>query len=146
MASAIDPQSHARLRQSFLLGLVRQPLTTPPALAELLPQGREPALPLLALAAQWQRFAGATAPVADPLADAALRLHQDARPILPEPARRALRALARSVEKSLASSALPLALRRVQAAGCIRSICRISCRTSRPMPRTRASPSAPIWR
>ncbi|MGJ5151128.1 DUF5691 domain-containing protein [Bradyrhizobium sp. HKCCYLR1023] len=118
MASAIDPQSHARLRQSFLLGLARQPLTTPPALAELLPHGREPALPLLALAAQWQRFAGATAPVADPVPDAALRLHQDARPILPEAARRALKALARSVEKSLASSALPLALRRIQAAGC----------------------------
>ncbi|MGJ4950954.1 DUF5691 domain-containing protein [Bradyrhizobium sp. HKCCYLS20291] len=118
MASPIDPPTHARLRQSFLLGLARQPLAVPPALAALLPQGREPALPLLALAAQWQRFAGAPAPVADTVPDAARRLHQDARPILPEPARRALKALARSVEKSLASNVLPLALRRIQAAGC----------------------------
>ncbi|CAL74758.1 hypothetical protein BRADO0837 [Bradyrhizobium sp. ORS 278] len=117
MASAIDPQSHARLRQSFLLGLTRQPLGPPPALAEQLPRDREPALPLLALSAQWQRFAGMPAPVIDPIPDAALRLHQDARPILPDAARRALKALARSVEKSLASNVLPLALRRIHAAG-----------------------------
>ncbi|MGJ5175662.1 DUF5691 domain-containing protein [Bradyrhizobium oligotrophicum] len=118
MASAIDPQLHARLRQSFLLGLTRQPLTMPATLTELLPRDREPALPLLALTAQWQRFAGAPSPVADPVPDAARRLHEDARPILPEPARRALKALARSVEKSLATNVLPLALRRIQAAGC----------------------------
>ncbi|GLH81968.1 hypothetical protein SSBR45G_68770 [Bradyrhizobium sp. SSBR45G] len=118
MASAIDPQIHARLRQSLLLGLTRQPLTVPATLTGLLPRDREPALPLLALAAQWQRFAGAPSPVADPVPDAALRLHQDARPILPAPARRALKALARSAEKSLTSNVLPLALRRIQAAGC----------------------------
>ncbi|CCE03871.1 DUF5691 domain-containing protein [Bradyrhizobium sp. STM 3809] len=118
MASVIDPQIHARLRQSFLLGLTRQPPTIPPELAELLPRDREPALPLLALSAQWQRFAGTPAPATDPVPDAALRLHQDARPILPDAARRALKVLARSVEKSLASNVLPLALRRIHAAGC----------------------------
>ncbi|WP_257170194.1 DUF5691 domain-containing protein [Bradyrhizobium sp. SRS-191] len=118
MASPIDPQTHARLRQSFLLGLARQPLTVPPALAELLPREREPALPLLALSAQWQRFGGAPAPVADAVPEAARRLHEDARPILPEPARRILKALARNVEKSLASNVLPLALRRINASGC----------------------------
>ncbi|MGY3448603.1 DUF5691 domain-containing protein [Bradyrhizobium sp. USDA 4353] len=118
MASPIDPQTHARLRQSFLLGLTRQPLAVPAALTELLPREREPALPLLALAAQWQRFAGAPALVADAVPDAARRLHEDARPILPESARRALKALARSVEKSLASNVLPLALRRIHASGC----------------------------
>jgi len=118
MSGVIDPHIHSRLRQSFLLGLARQPLTAPPALAELLPQGREPALALLALAAQWQRFAGAPSPVADPLPDAARRLHQDIRPILPEPARRALKGLERSVDKAMAGTVLPLALRRIQDAGC----------------------------
>ncbi|NPU66562.1 hypothetical protein HL667_16275 [Bradyrhizobium sp. 83012] len=118
MARAIDPQIHARLRQSFLLGLARQPLALPSELAELLPRGREPALPLLALIAQWQRFAGASSPVIDPVPDAAQRLHQDARPILPEPARRALKGLARSVEKTIASTVMPLALRRIHGGGC----------------------------
>jgi Family of unknown function (DUF5691) len=45
-------------------------------------------------------------------------MHEDPRPILLPPARRALNRLAGSVEKSLAGSVLPIALRRVGAAGC----------------------------
>ena len=108
---------HARIRQSFLLGLARQPVTTPPSLTGLLPQGYDPALALLALAGQRQRFAGAPPLRVDAVPDAARRLHQDPRPILPPQARRALNRLAGSVEKALAGSVMPLALRRIGAAG-----------------------------
>jgi len=108
---------HTRIRQSFLLGLARQPLTTPPPLTGLLPQECDPALALLALAGQRQRFAGAPPLTVDAVPDAARRLHEDPRPILPPQARRALNRLAGSVEKSLAGDVLPIALRRIGAAG-----------------------------
>ena len=117
MQDPVPPDLHARIRQAFLLGLARQPVTPPSSLAGLLPPGGEPALALLALAGQRQRFAGAPAPAVDPVPDAAQRMHADPRPILPPQARRALNRLAGSVEKSLAGSLLPIALRRVSAAG-----------------------------
>src|SRR5262245_20991015 len=118
MNDCIAPDIHARIRQSFLLGLSRQPVATPPSLSGLLAQGRDPALALLALAGQRQRFAGAPPLTVDAVPDAARRLHEDPRPILPPPARRALNRLAGSVERSLAGSVLPIALRRIGAAGC----------------------------
>jgi hypothetical protein len=114
----ILPDLHARIRQAFLLGLARQPVAPPPSLAGLLPPGSEPALALLALTGQRQRFAGTPRPVADDVPDAARRLHADPRPILPPQARRALSRVAGSVEKSLAGSVMPIALRRISAAGC----------------------------
>jgi hypothetical protein len=118
MNDLIQSDVYARIRQSFLLGLTRQPVATPSSLAGLLPQGCDPALALLALAGQRQRFAGTPPLTVDAVPDAARRLHEDPRPILPPQARRALNRLAGSVEKALAGSVLPIALRRVAAAGC----------------------------
>jgi hypothetical protein len=118
MHDPIPPDQYARIRQSFLLGLARQPAAAPPSLTGLLPPGHEPALALLALAGQRQRFAGAPAPAVDPIPNAARQMHADPRPILAPGARRALNHLARSVEKSPASNVLPIALRRISAAGC----------------------------
>jgi hypothetical protein len=117
MNDPIAPDMHARIRQSFLLGLTRQPTATPPSLAGLLPRGCDPALALLALAGQRQRFAVTPPPAIDAVPDAARRLHEDPRQILPPPARRALNRLAGSVEKALAGSVLPIALRRIGTAG-----------------------------
>ncbi len=118
MHDPIPPDLQARIRQAFLLGLTRQPVAPPPSLAARLPPGSEPALALLALIGQRQRFAVPPPVAADPVPDAARRLHEDPRPILPPLARRALTRLAGSVEKSLAGHVLPIALRRVNAAGC----------------------------
>jgi hypothetical protein len=114
----VPPDLQARIRQAFLLGLARQPVAPPPSLTAVLPPGSEPALALLALAGQRQRFAGPPPVAADPVPDAARSLHADPRPVLPPEARRALHRLARSVEKTLAGTVLPIALRRVSAAGC----------------------------
>jgi hypothetical protein len=114
----VPPDLQVRIRQAFLLGLARQPVAPPPSLSALLPPGSEPALALLALMGQRQRFAGPPPVAADPVPDAARRLHEDPRPILPPQARRALTRLAGSVEKSLAGHVLPIALRRIGAAGC----------------------------
>jgi hypothetical protein len=118
MNDPIQSDLHARIRRSFLLGLTRQPVATPPALGGLLPRGCDPTLALLALVGQRQRFAGAPYLTADAVPDAARRLHEDRRPILPPRARRALNRLAASVEKSLAASVVPIALRRIGATGC----------------------------
>lgn len=117
MNDPIQPDMHARIRQSFLLGLTRQPMVTPPSLTGRLPQGCDAALALLALAGQRQRFVRTPPPAVDAIPGAARRLHEDPRPILPPPARRALDRLAGSVEKTLAASVLPIALRRISAAG-----------------------------
>jgi hypothetical protein len=118
MHDPITPELQALIRQAFLLGLVRQPMAVPQSLTALLPAGSEPAIALLALAGQRQRFAGPAPVAADPVPGAARALHADPRPILPPDARRALNRLAGSVEKSLAGDVLPIALRRIAAAGC----------------------------
>ncbi len=112
------PGVHARIRQAFLLSLARQPLTLPPSFAGLVPSSRDPALALLALTGQHQRFAGPLPPALEPIPQAAQRLHEDPRPILPPLARRAMTRLATSVEKAFASSVLSIAVRRVAAVGC----------------------------
>jgi hypothetical protein len=114
----VPPDMHARIRQAFLLGLARQPVVPPPSLTGLLPRASEPALALLALAGQRQRFAGPPRPAAGDVPDAARRMHADPRPILPPGARRALNRLAGSVEKSQAGGVMPIALRRISMAGC----------------------------
>jgi hypothetical protein len=117
MASPIGAQEIGRLKQSMLLGLARHPLALPGRLAELIaaaPPGRDPALATLALAGQQQRFARPQ-PEADVerVPEAARRLHQDPRPILPDAARRALRRLA----NGRADGVLRAALRRIAGAG-----------------------------
>jgi len=118
MQDPIPPGLNARIRQAFLLGLARNPVAPPPSLTGLLPPGGEPALALLALTGQRQRFDAPPRPAVDPVPEAARRMHDDPRPILPPPARRALNRLAGSVEKSLAGDVLPIVLRRISAAGC----------------------------
>jgi len=118
MHDPVPPELNARIRQAFLLGLARNPVAPPPSLTGLLPPGGEPALALLALTGQRQRFDAPPRPAVDPVPDAARRMHDDPRSILPPAARRALNRLAGSVEKSLAGDVLPIVLRRVSAAGC----------------------------
>ena len=116
MEDPVPPDMLARFRQAFLLGLARSPVAPPPALARL---DGDPVLALLALTAQRRRFAVPAVPVPGAVPGAARALHDDPRPILPPPARRALAHLARSVEKpaSLTTTVMPLALRRIAAAG-----------------------------
>src|ERR1700730_6818087 len=106
MDSRIGSQELRDLRQSMLLGLARHPLAPQSLLAELIataPPRRDPALCVLALAGQQQRF---LRPIPDADAElvpeAAKLLHQDPRPILPEGARRALRRLASGLERGAA--------------------------------------------
>jgi Family of unknown function (DUF5691) len=117
MIDPIGSETHGRIRQAFLLGLSRQQLTAPAALTRLLPETYDPALAMLALAGQRQRFEGEPQLAVDPLPEAARKLHDDPRPILPPQARRALDRLGNSVEKMLAPSVMPIALRRIAAAG-----------------------------
>ena len=121
MDDPIVADVHARIRQAFLLGLARQPLATPPSLVPImnsLGPERAPELALLALAGQRQRFVQVPQPAIEALNDAARRLHEDPRPILPPQARRALARLARSAEKSLGPSIVQIAVRRIGAARC----------------------------
>lgn len=111
------PEIQARIRQSFLLGLARAPLATPEALRPLVPTDREPALALLALMGQRQRFVAPPPQPVDTVPDAARQMHQDPRPVLPEAARRPLLRLRGSVEKTHASLILALAVERIMAAG-----------------------------
>lgn len=117
MHDPVPPGQQARIRQAFLLGLSRHPLAPPPSLGGALPAAADPMLAVLALTGQRRRFGAAAAAAAAPVPDAARALHGDPRPILPPPARRALGRLAVSVEKSLAATVMPAALRRVAAAG-----------------------------
>jgi hypothetical protein len=110
-----------RLRQAMLLGLARQPFNVPaslqPLVAAAVPE-RDQLLTVLALVGQQQRFqriAPAQGAASSPAA--ALRMHQDPRPIMPEPARRVLLRLANGVEKSAADAVLSAAARRAAQAG-----------------------------
>lgn len=118
MDDPFRPDVQARIRQAFLLGLARQPLTTPPSLTALIGHATsEPALALLALAGQRQRFASPQ-PGAAEVPELARRMHQDPRPILPPQARRALMRLAGSVPAAHAASVMQCAARRIGRAGC----------------------------
>jgi hypothetical protein len=121
VSAILSSQDIGRLRQAVLLGLARQPLAVPaplqPLVAAASPE-REGVLTVLALAGQQQRFQRLTLPQgALALPEAAKHVHADARPIVREPARRALLRLANSVEKSLADAVLSAAARRVVRAG-----------------------------
>src|SRR5258707_8257184 len=101
----------------MLLGLARQPLNVPallqPLVAAASPE-REPMLTVLAMVGQQQRFQRVLpAQGAAALPEAARRMHQDARPIMPDPARRALLRLANGVDKSAADAVLSVAVRRI---------------------------------
>lgn len=108
-----------RLKQAMLLGLTRQPLALPERLAALVAAaapGRDPVLTALALAGQRQRFVRPQVS-GESLPEAARRMHQDARPILPDRARRALRRLAGGLERGGADAVLRAAVRRIVRAG-----------------------------
>src|SRR5258706_9527317 len=102
----------------MLLGLARQRLGIPEPLQPITdaPQ-RDAVLTVLALAGQPQRFQRPARHGVEPISEAAQRMHEDPRPILPEAARRALLRLANGVEKSLADAVLSAAVRRVAASG-----------------------------
>jgi hypothetical protein len=121
MAHLMGTLDLGRIKQSMLLGLARNPLSLPDRIAALFrrdaPAG-EQALAVLALAAQQQRFArphadGAAARVPE----AARRMHEDQRPILPDGARRALLRLANGLERSHAGAVLRIAVRRITRRG-----------------------------
>jgi Family of unknown function (DUF5691) len=117
----LPSQDVGRLRQAVLLGLARQPLTVPAALQQLIAAAspeRDAVLTVLALAGQQQRFQRLPLEQAAlVLPEAAKHLHGDARPIIPEPARRALLRLANGVEKVSADAVLSAAVRRVVRSG-----------------------------
>jgi Family of unknown function (DUF5691) len=116
----LTPHDLGRLKQAMLLGLARQPLDVPDPLKPLVERAmpeRDAALTVLALAGQQQRFARTTLDRVEALPEAARRLHEDPRNILPEPARRALRRLANGVDKDFADAVLSAAVRRVARAG-----------------------------
>src|SRR5712671_1782463 len=121
VSAILSSQDIGRLRQAVLLGLARQPLAVPAALQPLVSAAspeRDPVLTVLALAGQQQRFQRLPLQqVAVALPEAARRLHQDERPVMPEPARRALLRLANGVEKAAADAVLSAAARRVARSG-----------------------------
>jgi hypothetical protein len=116
----LSAQALGRVKQAMLLGLSRQPLGIPEPLQRLAAAApdRDAVLTVLAVAGQQQRFQRpARHDCFGPRPDAARRMHEDPRPILPEAARRALLRLANGVEKSLADAVLSAAARRVAATG-----------------------------
>jgi uncharacterized protein DUF5691 len=120
MGELISSHELDRLRQALFLGLARQPLAAPERLQALLAAGpdREPALAVLALAGQRQRFERpAVARSGDGVPEAARRLHDDPRAIVAEPARRLLLRLANGAEKAMADTVVRAAVRRVLRAG-----------------------------
>jgi hypothetical protein len=120
MSELISSQELGRLRQALLLGLARQPLAVPGSLQALLAStpDRDPTLAALALAGQCWRFERpAVARAGDGVPEAARRLHEDVRPIVPDPVRRLLLRLANGVEKQIADAVVRTAARRVLRAG-----------------------------
>ena len=116
----LSAQDLGRVKQAMLLGLARQPLGIPEPLQPLADAApdRDAVLTVLALAGQQQRFQRSARPDgAEPISEAARRMHEDPRPILPEAARRALLRLANGVEKPLADAVLSAVARRVTASG-----------------------------
>ena len=120
MSGAISSRDLARLRQAMFLGLARQPLAIPGPLQALIAAApvREPTLTVLALAGQRQRFERPAIGRSDNgIPEVARHLHQDPRPLMPEPARRVLLRLANGAERSLADAVVRAAVRRVVRAG-----------------------------
>lgn len=107
-----------RIKQAMVLGFSRAALTVPPALAPYAAANGDATMTVLALIGQRARFerrhvlcdSGETPA-------AALQLHQDERPILPEAARRALRRIGMSAERGHLPIVQAAAMRRIGAAG-----------------------------
>jgi hypothetical protein len=120
MRGTISRQELGQLRQAMFLGLARQPLAVPEQLQALTARvsGREPALMVLALVGQRQRF---ERPVVEPgactIPDAARRMHEAQRTLIPEVARRLLLRLAKGIDKGQAGAVVRTAVRRVMRAG-----------------------------
>ena len=116
----LDRDELARARQAMMLGLARQPLTTPAKLTALLAAAGptiDPGRIVLALATQRQRFERPATCVPEEVPPAARQIHADARPILSAVARRALVRLSNAVAKGHASHVLQAATSRIVAAG-----------------------------
>jgi Family of unknown function (DUF5691) len=107
-----------QLRQALTLGLSRQPLKPSAALAALMAEAPgERALAMLALAGQRLRFERTASPEMTATPEAAIRLHEDPRPVMPEPLRRALLRLVRGADKSMTGAVASAAVRRLGASG-----------------------------
>jgi hypothetical protein len=119
MSELIPSHELGRLKQALFLGLARQPLAVPEGLQALLAAAPgEPSLAVLALAAQRLRFERpAVTRGADGVPEVARWLHEDSRPIIPEPVRRLLLRLANGAEKHMADTVVRAAVRRVLRAG-----------------------------
>lgn len=120
----IEAADVARLRQAMILGLARQPLQPPAAIADLFAASRgegpapatDTALALLAITGQRLRFER-PAPTLAVVPEAARHLHADPRPILPEAARRAVLRVPIGLDKSIANVVMPAVLGRLAASG-----------------------------
>jgi hypothetical protein len=106
MADPLAGEDSARLRQAFALGLSRQPLTL-----------AIPELAVLALTSQRQRFERPTTAELEPLAEAAVMMHQDDRPLIPDRARRCLLRLVSGARKGADTEIIGAAARRAARAG-----------------------------
>lgn len=111
----------ASIRQSFMLGLNRSPLTLPEEIAQAIrtrTPGVAPALAALALAGSRSRFARpAPTQASEPIPEAARALHADPRPVLPAQARRFLNRLLVKAEAEIARLLTAAALKRLNACG-----------------------------
>ena len=117
-ALAVSAAEIGRIKQAMVLGLARAPLAVPPALAPLAAANGEATLTVLALIGQRARFErhGIGRDRGETPA-AALQMHEDERPLLPEAARRALRRIGTSAEKALLPVVLCAAMRRIAVSG-----------------------------
>jgi Family of unknown function (DUF5691) len=119
----VDPVTEADLatvRQALTLGLARQPFRLSPALQALSAQasdGRDPVLAILALIGQRLRFERPPTHEVSPVPEAATRLHQDERPILPEPLRRSMLRLINGADKHATGMVASAAVLRLRAVG-----------------------------
>ncbi len=108
------------LRKAIMLGTARRALVSPPGVASLTAGSRgssDPVLPLLALVGQHLRFGRLPPAVRQDVPDAALRMHHDARPMLPKHVARLLTRLLDGAAKPLAPTIVRLAKRRIAMAG-----------------------------
>ncbi|MGO9483030.1 MAG: DUF5691 domain-containing protein [Rhodomicrobium sp.] len=120
-AQSFSSLNGASVRQSFMLGLNRNPLALPEEIAQAIrarTPGAQPALTALALAGTRSRFARpAPAQAAEAIPEAARRLHADSRSILPAQARRLLNRLLVKADSELARLFVAAALKRLNACG-----------------------------
>jgi Family of unknown function (DUF5691) len=120
IADPITEADLAAVRQALTLGLARQPLRLSPGLQAFTAQannGRDPALATLALIGQRLRFERPSWPIVEPVSEAAIRLHHDERPVLPEALRRSMLRLINGADKHATGMVAAAAFQRLGAVG-----------------------------